>query len=153
MKKILLCPGAVHRIHLPKSEWHCVIARKSPTGAYFLGYFFYGQLIEADLIAKNASCIQQVSRVFISDRTWPFVKKIENWKPQDWPVPVFQTTLPGLSGEETSRVVIYAENIEDRKFEHWPKDQVKGFPEDGLAGCKFMENRLERIAKQLSESK
>ena len=106
-----------------------------------------------EMSAKKADCVEMVTKIAIVNGSWPFVKGLENWAPQDWPVPIFRTTLPGMSGEETSRVVIYEENIEDFRFEHWPKEKAKDFPEDGLAGSRFMERRLERIAKQLSESK
>jgi hypothetical protein len=126
-----------------------LIARIAPRGKIVLGYFF-GPSREAVPTLHDVQCLDAKSVVYVRRfgdlglyrGEWPIIGADTNFNPRDWPIPTFgQNDLTGHG----PLIVRYNEDLAEYDREWSTPEVVKNLPEDGLAGSKYIENKLSKI--------
>lgn len=127
-----------------------LIARANPKGA-LLGYFFGPRRLEipplhdvSGLRPGDAVLVRKFSHLGIVDGTWALLGRLDGWKRQDWPTPVF-VRYEELTGR--SFHVFYDDNDPSRvlREKRVPPGEAEQAPKDGLMGAGFTEAILTRL--------
>lgn len=125
-----------------------VAARLGPPGLV-LGYFSPMRFAEPPLArdsefsADSALWIKLFGDLGFLERRWPILGAMHNWNPDEWPLPDF-SHHEELTGR--SYRITYRGDLRNRpdQVPARPEDLV-GLPEQGIAGAKFVELKLDRM--------
>jgi Immunity protein 26 len=112
-----------------------VVARANPEEA-LLGYFFGPRRAElpsladvADLKAADAVFVAKFGHLGITQGKWPLLGRLEGWRREDWPMPVFvrYEELTGRSfrvfyDENDPSKLVREEQVSRGEAEQGPKD-------------------------------
>jgi len=110
-----------------------------------LGYFFGAPRISppalsdcAGLTSKDAEFVELFGDYHIRIGYWPKLGKLAGWNKNDWPMPVFASTL---LGHFTAH---YPDDDPSADPTYMPstKEELKGLPREGFAGSGAVEIRL-----------
>ena len=73
---------------------------------------------------------------------WRVIGKYENWKEEDWKIPVFKRKdlISGVCYE-----IIYNDKLEEISNKRNACKSLEDNPEDGLAGFGFVEKKLQKL--------
>jgi hypothetical protein len=153
MKKMNL-EGSVFIVPLLKEGYGLgLVARHYKHGTLF--YFFKDKLIEKinltplDKINKeNILWVTLAGDAAFTKKTWTVLGVLDNWKKEDWPVPVFKTTdiLRGFP------IAVYydekLEEIERKKITEKESSRLQW--QNGIAGTGFVEDELSELLENSS---
>ncbi|MGD1916575.1 MAG: Imm26 family immunity protein [Phycisphaerales bacterium] len=134
-----------------------VVARCSHENYGVLCYFFAPRLQCAPqfgdvqrLRAKDYFWIVRSSDLALRDGHWPIIGRIEDWDTTAWPVPKFQSEPAWQRGKWW--VVEYSqEDHTEFVSKTYYGDSEPGFPEDGLAGCLYVEEKLTMLVDEAEQ--
>lgn len=129
-----------------------IIARSPRTGRCLLGYFFGPRSTEPPLLKdlcqltpEQSVCVLMFGDLRLMEGKWPILGKCEDWKREDWPMPIFvQEEL--LSGrkflvhydDSNTNKVLYRERVEG---------DTSKYPADLLSGAGAVEVKLDVYLK------
>jgi hypothetical protein len=111
-----------------------------------LAYFF--RRVTDALSAKGFEkdkvlLIKLCSTLGLDKHEWNIFGKLENWNVKDWPVPVFKRV--DVISKECYQI-FYNDALEETSMsKNLDCVSLGGYPEDGLAGYRFIEKRLARL--------
>jgi hypothetical protein len=127
------------------------IARAQPRKAVLVGYFFKPLHLSLptksdthELKAQDAFYIARFSHLgFVLDN-WPVIYRPDDWKREEWPMPPFGRLfdfVPGAGFVTTYDDKEILRTVSERAVS---AEEAMRMPQDGGAGCVFLQNVLER---------
>jgi hypothetical protein len=126
------------------------IARMAPGGRVLLGYFFARKTSEpptlrdvSDLESTMAFMVRRFGDQRLIAGQWPILPGSDNWRRQDWPMPMFSRREP--IGGRAWRVEYREDNPNSNPRETLiAQEEVNHYPEDALLGAGVVEILLTR---------
>lgn len=129
-----------------------VIARTGrPRSGILLGYFFAetfdhipGPGVFVGIDSSRAILIVKFSSLGLDDGSWTLVPRDWPWKRDDWPLPEFRYH-DTLTGRDWRRRLDESDLTRMIHQELVSEQEAPRLPEQGLAGSRFLEQRLTRL--------
>lgn len=130
------------------------ISRMTKNKFILLGYFFGPKFIKIPELKdlekysfEDAIFIHRFSYLGFKNEEWKILGHIDDWEKKKWPVPAFYRKDP-LSKDHHRRIIYSDTDVNEEILEESvPYEMVKDLPEDGLAGYKYIEEKLNSLLK------